>query len=63
MVRDVEAINWPFKGYFFFVETVQDIGRAQANHSLHGIRKSSDGGAGSATFARVVDLPRLLRPT
>ena len=25
MVRDVEAINWPFKGYLFFVETVQDI--------------------------------------
>ena len=24
MVRDVEAINWPFKGYFFFVETAQD---------------------------------------
>ena len=24
MVRDVDAINWPFKGYFFFVETVQD---------------------------------------
>ena len=24
MVRDVEAINWPFKGYLFFVETVQD---------------------------------------
>jgi len=25
MVRDVEAIDWPFKGYLFFVETVQDI--------------------------------------
>ena len=27
MVRDVEAINWPFKGHLFFVETVQDTHR------------------------------------